>query len=50
MEKGVNIIVKKNGKILRRSTGLPKWADLIQAMEVMDGSKFGMPGDSEKYD
>eukprot|EP00594_Rhizosolenia_setigera_P014825 CAMPEP_0178960542 /NCGR_PEP_ID=MMETSP0789-20121207/13028_1 /TAXON_ID=3005 /ORGANISM="Rhizosolenia setigera, Strain CCMP 1694" /LENGTH=335 /DNA_ID=CAMNT_0020643915 /DNA_START=91 /DNA_END=1098 /DNA_ORIENTATION=- len=50
MEKGVNIIVKKNGKILRRSTGLPKWADLIQTMEVMDGSKFGMPGDSEKYD
>jgi len=49
MEKGFTITVKKNGRILRRATGLPRWGDLIGTMEVMDGSKFGMPGDSEKY-
>jgi hypothetical protein len=49
IEKGFTITVKKNGKILRRATGTPNWGDLIEAMEVMDGSKFGMPGDSEKY-
>jgi len=50
MEKGFTITVKKNGRILRRATGMPQWGDLIGTMEVMDGSKFGMPGDSEKYD
>lgn len=49
LEKGITLTVKKNGKILRRATGLPDWANLIGAMEVMDGSAFGMPGDSEKY-
>ena len=48
-EKGFTITIKKNGKVLRRATGLPNWADLIGAMEVLDGSKFGMPGDSERY-
>lgn len=49
VQKGITITVKKNGKILRRATGAPRWGDLIGAMEVMDGSKFGMPGDSERY-
>ena len=49
MEKGFTITVKKNGKVLRRATGLPNWGDLIGTMEVLDGSKFGMPGDSERY-
>lgn len=49
LEKGINIIVKKNGRILRRATGLPPFGDLVATMEVADGSKFGMPGDSEKY-
>ena len=47
--KGVNIIVKKNGRILRRATGQPPWGSLISTIEVADGSKFGMPGDTEKY-
>lgn len=49
LEKGFIILVKKNGKILRRTTGLPPWNQLVGTMEVMDGSKFGMPGDDEKY-
>ena len=49
LEKGITLTVKKNGKILRRATGQPPFGDLIGTMEVMDGSKFGMPGDSEKY-
>jgi hypothetical protein len=49
LEKGITLTVKKNGRILRRATGQPAWGDLIGAMEVLDGSKFGMPGDSEKY-
>jgi hypothetical protein len=49
LEKGITVTVKKNGKILRRATGQPPFGDLIGTMEVMDGSKFGMPGDSEKY-
>ena len=49
LQKGITLTVKKNGRILRRATGLPAWGDLIGAMEVMDGSRFGMPGDSEKY-
>merc|ERR1712157_637309 len=49
LSKGITIIVKKNGKILRRATGSPKWADLIESMEVLDGSRFGMPGDKAKY-
>lgn len=49
LEKGFTITVKKNGKILRRATGMPNWGDLIGAMEVLDGSQFGMPGDTEKY-
>lgn len=49
VEKGFTITVKKNGKVLRRATGTPNWGDLIGAMEVLDGSKFGMPGDSERY-
>jgi len=49
VEKGFTITVKKNGKILRRATGQPRWGDLIGAMEVLDGSKFGMPGDTERY-
>ena len=47
--KGITIMVKKNGKILRRATGAPRFGDLVETMEVMDGSKFGMPGDSERY-
>jgi len=49
LEKGITITVKKNGRILRRATGLPPFGDFIGAMEVADGSKFGMPGDGEKY-
>eukprot|EP00429_Kryptoperidinium_foliaceum_P017827 CAMPEP_0176029114 /NCGR_PEP_ID=MMETSP0120_2-20121206/14301_1 /TAXON_ID=160619 /ORGANISM="Kryptoperidinium foliaceum, Strain CCMP 1326" /LENGTH=354 /DNA_ID=CAMNT_0017362335 /DNA_START=1 /DNA_END=1065 /DNA_ORIENTATION=- len=49
LDKGITIIVKKNGRILRRATGLPPWGDMIATMEVADGSKFGMPGDSERY-
>lgn len=47
--KGLIIIVKKNGRILRRATGQPPWRELIGTMDVLDGSKFGMPGDSAKY-
>lgn len=49
LQNGITILVKKNGKILRRATGLPRWTELIESMEVLDGSRFGMPGDSEKY-
>lgn len=49
VSKGITLTVKKNGKILRRATGLPPFGDLIGTMEVMDGSKFGMPGDGERY-
>jgi len=49
MEKGFTITIKKNGRILRRATGQPQWNAFLQTMEVLDGSKFGMPGDSEKY-
>lgn len=49
LNKGFTITVKKNGRILRRATGQPEWNGVIGTMEVMDGSKFGMPGDSEKY-
>merc|ERR1712127_70646 len=49
LDKGITITVKKNGRILRRATGLPPFGDFIGAMEVADGSRFGMPGDSEKY-
>jgi hypothetical protein len=49
LDKGITLTIKKNGRILRRATGLPPWGDLIGTMEVMDGSQFGMPGDSEKY-
>mmetsp|Transcript_36359 Transcript_36359/g.109108 ORF Transcript_36359/g.109108 Transcript_36359/m.109108 type:complete len:359 (-) Transcript_36359:392-1468(-) len=49
VEKGFTITVKKNGRILRRATGLPQWEGLVGTMEIMDGSKFGMPGDDEKY-
>jgi len=49
LTKGITILVKKNGKILRRATGTPNWDELIGTMEVMDGSRFGMPGDSERY-
>ena len=49
LEKGITITVKKNGRILRRATGLPPFGDFVNAMEVADGSKFGMPGDGEKY-
>lgn len=47
--KGITITVKKNGRILRRATGLPPYGDYVGAMEVADGSRFGMPGDSERY-
>lgn len=47
--KGFTITVKKNGKILRRATGQPRWGEFLGAMEVLDGSKFGMPGDTERY-
>ena len=49
LEKGFTITVKKNGRILRRATGQPPWGDFLGAMEVLDGSRFGMPGDSERY-
>ena len=49
MEKGFTITVKKNGRILRRATGQPQWSGLLGTMEVMDGSRFGMPGDTERY-
>lgn len=49
LEKGITVTVKKNGRILRRATGLPPFGDMISTMEVADGSRFGMPGDSERY-
>ncbi|KAG7352931.1 DUF3493 domain containing protein [Nitzschia inconspicua] len=49
LEKGITLTIKKNGRILRRATGQPPFQDLIGTMEVMDGSRFGMPGDSERY-
>ena len=49
LDKGITMILKKNGKILRRATGQPQWAGLLGTMEVLDGSKFGMPGDDERY-
>ena len=49
VSKGITIVVKKNGRILRRATGQPQFEGLIETMEVMDGSRFGMPGDDEKY-
>jgi hypothetical protein len=49
MQKGITLILKKNGKIMRRATGQPQWSGLLGTMEVMDGSKFGMPGDDERY-
>lgn len=48
-EKGITLIIKKNGKILRRATGQPQWSGLLGTMEVLDGSKFGMPGDDDVY-
>merc|ERR1712232_1181705 len=48
LKQGITLMVKKNGKILRRTTGLPSFGDLIGTMEIMDGSRFGMPGDSER--
>jgi hypothetical protein len=51
LTKGITITVKKNGKILRRATGLPPYGDFIGMMEVADGNRFGsMSGDSELYD
>jgi len=49
LSKGITLTVKKNGKILRRATGRPRWAEMVGTMEVLDGSKFGMPGDSANY-
>jgi len=49
LEQGITITVKKNGKILRRATGIPPWGELIATLEVADGSRFGMPGDSSIY-
>lgn len=49
LDKGITLILKKNGKILRRATGQPQWGGLLGTMEVMDGSKFGMPGDDDIY-
>lgn len=49
LEKGITVTVKKSGKILRRATGLPPFGDFIGTIEVADGSKFGMPGDSGRY-
>ena len=49
LNKGFTIFIKKNGRILRRATGQPQWSAMIGTMEVMDGSRFGMPGDTEKY-
>ena len=48
VEKGLVIVVKKNGRVLRRLTGQPPWSSLVGTMEVADGSKFGMPGDDER--
>ena len=49
LDKGITLILKKNGKILRRATGQPQWQGMLGTMEVLDGSKFGMPGDSSIY-
>jgi hypothetical protein len=49
IEKGITLTVKKNGRILRRVTGQPPLDSICTTMEVMDGSRFGMPGDSERY-
>jgi hypothetical protein len=48
LDKGFVLVIKKNGKILRRATGQPPLPDLIGTMQVLDRN-FGMPGDTEKY-
>ena len=48
VEKGLVIVVKKNGRVLRRLTGQPPWSR-SWADGGRDGSKFGMPGDDERY-
>ena len=48
LEKGITLLLKKNGKILRRATGQPQWSGMIQAMNVFD-KNFGMPGDDQVY-
>ena len=37
VEKGLVIVVKKNGRVLRRLTGQPPWSSLVGTMEVADG-------------
>lgn len=49
LKKGITLTLKKNGKILRRATGQPQWSGLLGTMQVLDGEKFGMPGDDERY-
>ena len=34
VEKGLVIVVKKNGRVLRRLTGQPPWSSLVGTMEV----------------
>ncbi|KAL7577957.1 hypothetical protein ACA910_007581 [Epithemia clementina (nom. ined.)] len=47
-QKGITLVLKKNGKILRRATGQPQWAGLLGFMQVFD-KNFGMPGDDQVY-
>jgi len=49
LSKGITLLLKKNGKVLRRATGQPQWSGMLGTMEVLDGSKFGMPGDDMRY-
>lgn len=39
VDKGLGIYVKKNGRILRRATGLPNWNQFLGTMDLMDGKK-----------
>ena len=43
VEKGLVIVVKKNGRVLRRLTGQPPWSSLVGTMEVADGSSSACP-------
>uniref|UniRef100_A0A7S3K3R9 Uncharacterized protein n=1 Tax=Aureoumbra lagunensis TaxID=44058 RepID=A0A7S3K3R9_9STRA len=43
LQSGIGIYIKKNGRVLRRATGLPNWDQFIGTMDVMDGNQFGRP-------
>ena len=49
-ERGITLLLKKNGKILRRATGQPQWSGLLGTLQEVLDKNFGMPGDDEIYE